>query len=179
MLSREEFLNRSYNIKLANANVAVADEGVSVTKAKYYPSIVAGAHYSKILSKTAPNVPKKRLNYSLSVSMPLSVNMGNDIEIAKYNRLIASLNAKISAKNAKVDYNLISKKLSIYDKKIAFANKEARLYRKLLKSTKNLYRAGQKSIADVNLLKNSLQIKRIDAKIYQLQKQVELLGLYR
>ena len=179
LIDEEKFLKNNYNIKIANANSQVANEALKVTKAKYYPSIVAGANYSKILSHQIPSLPKKQLNYSISINMPLSINMENDIEIAKYNRLIAKLNAKIRAKNEAIDYNLVKEKIAIINQKIAFANQEANLYKKLLKSTKNLYKAGQKSKLDVDLLKNRVYIKRLDTKIYQIQKQIELLKLYK
>ena len=179
LIDKDSFLKRDYNIKLAKANVLVANDSLNVTKAKYYPSIVAGASYTKILTNTPPSIPKKQLNYTLSINMPVSVNMFNDIEVAKYNRLISKLNSQIAKKNELIDYNLVKDRLDIIDKKIQFAKREAFVYSKLLNSSKALYKAGQKSKMDIELLENNVKIKRLDAKIYQIDKEIELLKLYK
>lgn len=52
------------------------------------------------------------------------------------------------------------------------------LYGKLLEDTQALYEAGYKTEYDVENLQNSLEIQKIDANIYEIDKQLELLTLY-
>jgi outer membrane protein TolC len=64
------------------------------------------------------------------------------------------------------------------DKKIALSVENKNLYEKLLEDTRNLFRAGYKTEYDVETLENSVQIQEFDSKIFELDRQLELLTLY-
>jgi outer membrane protein TolC len=177
MVNEDEFLDKNLDIKVAVANSKVARYAKKLTATKYLPTVSVGARYTKILP-VARGARDKFTNYSLRVTMPLSVNFANDLEKAKLDALIATIKAKNAKHSAKVDYNLVKKKLAIINRQIALSNKEASIYKKLMISTKRLYKAGQKSKNDVKLLRNSYKIKKLDAKIYAINKDIELLKLY-
>ena len=177
IVSKEKFVNSNLDIDLAKAKAKAKEYAYKMTRSKYLPTISVGASYTKV-SKAKPFSKDKFANYSLQISMPISVNMGNDLEKAKLDTLISKLDAKIKYKDSLVDYNLVLKKLNIINRRVALAKKEARIYKRLLASTINLYKAGQRSKSDVDLLRNSYKIKRIEAKIYSIDKQIELLKLY-
>lgn len=177
MVAKSRFLSNNLDIDLAKAKANAKEYAYKATKSKYLPTVTVNASYTKV-SKAQPFTKDKYANYSLQISMPISVNMGNDIEKAKLDSLIAKVEAKTKYKDSTIDYSVISKKLSIISRRVALANKEARIYKRLLKSTKNLYKAGQKSKNDVTLLRNSYKMKKLDAQIYALDKQIELLKLY-
>jgi len=44
--------------------------------------------------------------------------------------------------------------------------------------TKNLVQAGEKTSLDADIMQNSLKIRKLDQKIYKIDKQVQLLKLY-
>jgi hypothetical protein len=44
--------------------------------------------------------------------------------------------------------------------------------------TRNLEKAGEKTSYDTAMMQNSLEIKKLDQKIYEVDKQIELLKLY-
>ena len=177
IVSKEKFVNSNLDIDLAKAKARAKEYAYKMTRSKYLPTISVGASYTKV-SKAKPFTKDKFANYSLQISMPISVNMGNDLEKAKLDTLISKLDAKIKYKDSLVDYNLVLKKLNIINRRVALAKKEARIYKRLLASTINLYKAGQRSKSDVDLLRNSYKIKKIEAKIYSIDKQIELLKLY-
>ena len=68
--------------------------------------------------------------------------------------------------------------LSILDKKIVLAQKDEKIYKSLFRLTKNLAQAGEKTSLDADIMQNSLQIRKLDQKIYKIDKQVQLLKLY-
>ncbi len=177
LIGKDKFLNSNIELDIARANAKSKEYYAKMTRSKYLPTVSVGASYTKV-SKAQPFMRDKFANYSLTVSVPLSINAGNEIESAKLDSMIAKIKVKNSQKSAVQDYKITAKKLSLIERRIALAKKEARVYARLLKSTKNLYRAGQRSINDVKLIKNSLKIKRLDAKIYAIDKQIELLKLY-
>jgi outer membrane protein TolC len=178
LLSKDEFLSRNADLKVAKAKAKSSKYYAKVIRSKYLPTISVGARYSKMSKAPTPRAKDAFTNYSLKVSMPLSVNVGNELEIAKLDSIIAAIKVKNSSIAQDVTYDAIVKRVRLIDKKIALARKEARGYGRILKSTKNLYRAGQKSIDDVRLLTNSLNIKRLDSKIYKIDKSLEILKLY-
>ena len=64
------------------------------------------------------------------------------------------------------------------DRKIALAQRNVELYGEILDETRDLYRAGYKTRYDVRNLENSVAIQRLDARIFELDRQLELLALY-
>ena len=58
------------------------------------------------------------------------------------------------------------------------AKKDEKIYRNLLRLTKNLVSAGEKTSLDADIMSNSLQIRKLDQKIYAIDKQLKLLQLY-
>ena len=83
-----------------------------------------------------------------------------------------------------IDMLILSRKknesiiIKIGDKKIKLSLESKELYEKLLVDTQKLYEAGYKTKYDVDTLKNSLKIAELDSKIYEIDKQYELLNLY-
>ena len=177
LVNEDEFIDKNLDLAIAKANVKVKKYASKLTATKYLPTVSVGARYTKI-KPVARGVRDNFKNYSIRVSMPISINVASDLEQAKLDALIAKLKLNNSKKSAKEDYNIVKRKLAIINRQIALSNKEANIYKKLLNTTKRLYRAGQKSKSDVELLRNSYKIKKLDAQIYQINKELELLKLY-
>ena len=177
LVNEREFLDKNLDIKVAAASFNVKRYARKLTASKYLPTVSLGARYTKI-SPVPRGARDKFSNYSLRVSMPLSVNVMHDLEQAKLDALIAKINAKNTAHSAKEDYKIIKRKIAIINRQIKLSIKEAAIYKKLLKTTTKLYKAGQKSKNDVALLANSYKIKKLDAQIYRINKELELLKLY-
>ena len=177
LLSQDEFLSKNTELDVANAKALSSKYYSKVIKSKYLPTISVGARYTK-LSNTQPHTKDAFTNYSLKVSMPISVNVKNELEVAKLDSLISAIDAKNSKRAQIATYEAVKRRVKLIDKKIAFANKEANRYARILKSTKELYRAGQRSIDDVKLLQNSLKIKKLESSIYRVDRSLELLKLY-
>jgi len=177
VLSKSRFLNNNTEIDVANAEVFAKDYKAKMIRSRYLPTISVGARYTKV-SEAQPFKKDKFASYSLTISIPLSFNIGNDLERVKLDTIISKIKAINSQKNAVEDYNIVLKKVSIIDRRVALASKEARVYARLLRSIRELYKAGQKSKRDIDVIKNSLKVKQLDIKIYRIQKQIELLKLY-
>jgi outer membrane protein TolC len=177
VLSLDEFLSKNTDIEVAKAKTLSSKYYVKAIRSKYLPTISVGARYTK-MSQSAPKTKDAFTNYSLKVTMPISINAGNEIEVAKLDSLISAINEKNSKKAQIALYKSVVNRVKLINKKIKIAKKEASAYARILKSTKSLYSAGQKSIDDVRLLKNSYKIKVLDYKIYKIDRDLELLKLY-
>ena len=176
--SLEEFLSKNIDIALAKSNTKTLNYLYKMTASKYLPTISVGGSYNRI-SPVTPGTNRNFKNYYLRVSMPLTINSKNDIQRAKLNYMIKKIDSKHSIKSAKAFYKSIIKKLEIYNKQIALSNKELKIYKRLLASTKRLFKAGQKSKYDVETMQLSYQIKKLDKSIYKLNKELEILKLYK
>jgi uncharacterized protein (UPF0335 family) len=149
--------------------------------ARYLPEVsVQGQYIDGDLNPLFQNSNLKEsyVTYGLSVSMPINVNSIDDIESSKVAFLEAS-SKELDVKNSvDLEYDLIVKTLRILDKKIELDKKDERLYQRLYTITKNLADVGEKTKFDVDIMKNSLKIKKLDQKIHQIDKQVQLLNMY-
>jgi outer membrane protein TolC len=182
LLNEEEFLKNNLVLKMSESQSLKDDYNKNVTIAKYLPkvSVTAGYNWTKseaqVLAQT--NGERDYYDYGFKVNMPLNINIFRDIESSKVDFLksqIKMLDDKraVSALFAQVLQNI--KKL---DKKIALSVENKELYSKLLLDTQSLFSAGYKTEYDVQTLQNSVQIQEFDSKIFELDRQLELLALY-
>ncbi len=175
---KEEFFSRNIDIALAKSNTKMLNYFYKMTCSQYLPTVSIGGSYNKISPATLGTNSNFK-NYYLRVSMPLTINSKNDIQRAKLNYMIKKIDSKHSIKSAKAFYKSILKKITIYNKQIALSNKELKIYKRLFESTKRLFKAGQRSKYDVETMQLSYQIKKLDKSIYKLNKELEILKLYK
>jgi len=167
------------NLKLAAQKLHAQEKRYSskMTWTKYLPTVTAYAHYRRT-DEYSPGTMKGFRNYGVRVTMPLSVNAPSDIESSRLNYLLAQVQVRDQRKVIRAEYALVRSSLHYLDRKIALARKDEALYRRLLASTRNFLKAGEKTKLDVQTMKNSLEMKKLDRRIYYLDKQLQLLKLY-
>jgi len=118
--------------------------------------------------------------YGFHISMPLfDINSFKNIELAKLNYLKSSLQLLDKKREEKNLYRAIFKKLGHIDKKISLTYEDLKLYSSLLNQTKELFKAGEKTKYDVMTMQNSLNSRRLDLKIFDMDRQILLLELYK
>jgi outer membrane protein TolC len=177
MIPKSKFLKRNLELELARTNILMAKYNAKIVKSKYLPTVTVGLR----LTKTRPvewGYRENAFSFNFKVSMPLSINKKDDLELAKLDKIISQLDLKTKLRTIKKDYYITAKKLKVLSRQISLANKEAKIYKRLLINTTKLFKAGQKSKSDVEVLKNSYKIKKLDSKIYEIEKQLELINLY-
>ena len=167
------------NLSLAAKKLRALEKRYSsrMTWTKYLPTVTAYAHY-RYTNEYTPGGMKGRSNYGFRVSMPLSVNAPADIEASRLEYLLAQVRVRDQRKVIRAEYALVRASLQIIDRKIALAKRDESLYRRLLKNTEALRKAGQKTKQDTQTMRNSLKIKKLDRRIFYLDKQLQLLKLY-
>jgi len=152
-----------------------------MTWAKYLPSVsIQGRYTDADLNPlfARPGLEEKYWTYGFTISLPININMFSDIEAAKVARLKAETEVIERKHTIDEEYKLIKSKLRIIEKKITLARKDEKLYTRLYRTTRNLAHAGEKTSLDTAMMRNSLQVRKLDQKIYTLEKQIELIGLY-
>jgi len=110
--------------------------------------------------------------------MPININALTDIEASKVEKLRAAVQVLDRQEMVKEEYQWIVNSLKVLDKKIVLAQKDEKIYKSLFTVTSNLVQAGEKTSLDADIMQNSLKIRKLDQKIYKIDKQVQLLKLY-
>ena len=185
LVTSENFLENNIDIKQVKSQTQRDMYNKNVTISKYLPTVSITAGYSWDKSEDASffgggsfNTETSYYNYGLKASLPLDWNTFRDIEVAKVEYLKSLVLVDDKKRELTALYEQVSQNLKNYDKKIELTVENKDLYKKLLDDTKQLYTAGYKTEYDVRNLSNSYEIEKINLKIYDIDKQLELLNLY-
>ncbi|MBD3796703.1 MAG: TolC family protein [Campylobacterales bacterium] len=182
LISQKEFLQSNIVLKQTQSQIEKDRYYKNVTIAKYLPKVnfTAGYNWQKSEKQLFSQVDGERdyYDYGVSASMPLDINMFNDIQSVKLDYLKSQVVQEDKKRELNKLFEQVFRNIDNLDKKIDLSKKNKELYAKLLEDTQALYDAGYKTEYDVKNLQNSLEIQQLDTKIYEIDKQIELLTLY-
>jgi outer membrane protein TolC len=181
MMSKKHYTQQNLELKRDVLRAEESSYNAKVTTAKYLPTLsLQGQYTDGDLNPLFPSngLNEQYYNYGFSVSVPLDINTFSDIEAAKVEKLRTATQVLDRKDTVNEEYKWIDNSLDILDKKISLAKKDEKIYRNLLRLTKNLVSAGEKTSLDADIMSNSLQIRKLDQKIYAIDKQLKLLQLY-
>lgn len=186
LITQENFLENNIDVKQVQSEGEKNLYEKDVTLSKYLPtvSVTAGYNWDKLENPSfaGSNVPSppetKYYNYGLKASMPIDFNSLRDVESAQVQYLKSLVLVDDKKRELIALYEQVSQNLKNFQKKIALSKENEDLYTTLLDETSQLYTAGYKTQYDVQNLKNSVEIEKVDQKIFELDKQLELLNLY-
>ncbi len=181
LISAEQYKGRNLELVRDKLRVKEKSYNAKMTWTKYMPSVSLQGRYTDADLNplfARPGLEERYYAYGFNISMPLNINMFSDLEASKVARLKAQIEVIDKREEIDKEYGLIRNKLRIIEKKITLANKDEKLYSRLYKTTKNLAKAGEKTSFDTAMMYNSLQVRKLDQKIYKIDKQIELIGLY-
>lgn len=181
LISEERY--KGTNLELVRDRLRAKEKAYNakMTWAKYLPSVSLQGRYTDADLNPLfiqPGLEEKYWTYGFTISLPININMFSDIEAAKVARLKAETEVIERKHTIDEEYKLICNKLKIIEKKIKLARKDEKLYARLYRTTRNLARAGEKTSLDTAMMRHSLQVRKLDQKIYYLEKQIELIELY-
>jgi len=188
VVNEQRFLEENIDIKLAESEREKNRLNKNITLVKYLPSVNLQASYNWQKQKSYfvfgqgqpvnSTTETDYYRYGVSASMPLDINSFNDFEASK----VAYLKSEIVIDDKKRELQLLHEQvmqnLINYDKKIALAEENRKLYEELLSDTSEQFKAGYKTQYDVDILSNSMAIETINQKVFEIDKQLELLTLY-
>jgi len=181
MISKENYTRQNLELKKDVLRAEESEYNAKVILAKYLPTLsIQGQYNNGDLNPLfpSPNLSEAYYDYGFSVSMPLDINAFSDVEAAKVERLRAATQVLDRKDTVHEEYQWIDNSLHILNKKISLAQKDEKVYRNLLRLTRDLAHAGEKTSLDTEIMSNSLEIRKIDQQIYRIDKQLKLLQLY-
>jgi len=176
LMSKEIYLQNATSINYIKAENEVNNSLYEIKKSDYLPSLAVTGQYGYQDSSTIDG--DDYYNYGLNLSMPLSHTSSNDIEQTKLDYLISKkeLNDEKVSSEAIYDEKVLT--IKSYEERILLTQNDIKLYDELLEVNEEEYKAGYKTIDDVDTIRNSKMIRALDIKLYKLNIQKQILELY-
>ena len=180
IFNEKEFIENNIELKKLEADIEKKGNYSYMTMAKYLPSLNAFYTYSKY-HDTDNNIKLTKENdqtFGLSLNVPLDSRTFNDIESKKIDYLKSKLNFENSLDDEKTFFKTKLEKISMLEERLQITREDLEVYDSILKIINEEKQAQIKTQSDVDTLQNSQKIKSLDLKIYEIEKQLELLELY-
>ena len=181
LITKSRYLSNNLELKQKRLQNVADDYKIYSTASKYLPTISLFGRYSSEKNKMGPFPSHYRDSYyntGVKVTLALNINAFDDIELARVGYLKSAIELQDKAIEAEQDYNSAISKIKLIEQKIKLAKDDYKLYKSLLKSTIEQAKAGTKTSLDVKTMRNSMNISLIDAKVYEIERQIALLKLY-
>jgi len=184
LIDMDAFLKHNIVLKQNEAEIEKNSYYKNVTIAKYLPQVSFTAGYSWNNSDrffggtTIINDTSDYYDYGFRVNMPLDINTFRSIESVKIDYLKSKVLRKDKERELTALFAQVLHNINKFDNKIKISNESMTIYKKLLDDTQKLFLAGYKTQYDVDTLKNSFEIQEIDSRVFEIDKQLELLTLY-
>lgn len=176
LISKDIFLEKSTKKLYANLESQVSQNEYKKTKSKYLPALnLTGAvGYQDSTTKKSQDY----YNYGASITMPLNYTFSNDIE---YSKLVYFQNRKkeeLTSIELEKVYDSSIETIKQFENRINLALNDIKLYEELLELNQEEFNAGFKADEDVQTLKNSKEIRKLDIEKYKLNIKKEFLYIY-
>jgi outer membrane protein TolC len=179
LLGFDEYRTFNMELEAQRLRVAQSEYESKMTWAKYLPTLSLNAdYYNTDSDRTLIGMNDNYYRYGFRISMPININAPQDIEASRVAYLKEAVQLQDDRRRVRSEYRLVLDTIGIIDKKIALARSDEKLYRSLLKSTREQFEAGEKTQLDVETMRNSMEMAKLDAQIYGIEKQIQLLKLY-
>ena len=181
-ITKEQFLKNNIVLNMSKSEIEKNRYNKNITLAKYLPRISLTAGYnwqsSSVMGTSFVTPETDFYDYGIKAYIPIDINSFRDIESSRVDFLKSKVVRDDKLVQVNAIFEQVMQNIDNYEKKKMLSVENITLYKKLLSDTKILYDAGYKTSYDVDLLSNSVKIQEIDLKIFEIDKQLELLTLY-
>lgn len=176
LISKDIFLEKSTKKLYANLESQVSQNEYKKTKSKYLPvlNLTGAVGYQDSTTKKSQDY----YNYGASITMPLNYTFSNDIEYSKLVYLQNRKKEELTSIELEKVYDSSIETIKQFENRINLALNDIKLYEELLELNQEEFNAGFKADEDVQTLKNSKEIRKLDIEKYKLNIKKELLYIY-
>ncbi len=181
LIAKDRYISNNIEIKQKRLENISDDYKISTTMSKYLPTVSIFGRYSDEDNNMGAFPSHYKDSYyttGIKVDLALNINALEDIEASRVNYMKSAVELQDKAIEAKQDYNSAISEIRLIEQKIKLARDDYKLYKSLLKSTIEQAHAGTKTRLDIKTMKNSMNISLIDARVYEIERQIALLKLY-
>lgn len=184
LVDRDIFLKRNIDMAQSSEQILQKEYFNIMTWTRYMPTLSLQGSWVKpykngsIYLSSYPSATKSYYVYGFSVSIPIDVTSYHTIESTRADYLKAKLDLSQKRIEAENRYKSVLDRLKVVDRRVQLAKEDRELYVSLVESTKEKVDAGEMTVFDLKTMENSKEIRDIDLKIYDIERQLLLLDLY-
>jgi len=181
LITKEEYIKQNIAIKVLDLKSKSDYAKAKTTTASYLPKVTVNLQashndYDSEIQKQSYS--DKPWSAGLTLSMPLDINYKKNIQSAKINYLKSKLDINDKKNELSQNYNEAIENINILKQKIKIAKQIKESYESLFNVVNNQYKAGLKTIYDVESLKNSLEIQNLEIAIQKYNITLQKINLY-
>ena len=174
-ISRQYYLAHVFALNQAKQDALIKEKLYGIKQTDYFPAVALNGSYGE---NKRNNQSQDYYTYGVTVTVPLSFTSFNAIEESKLAFLKAKQTIEDTKSESELTYDSVIQLIQSYEARIELAKNDIKLYTELIDTNQRQYKAGYKTMDDVNALENSKTIRELDVKISQLQIKNQLLLLY-
>jgi len=174
LISKDEYNSKNLNIQKANIDIQKQTSLSGISNAQYLPKVVANA--SKTFNHTNHTDSYK---YGFNIVVPIDFKTLNALQSNKLAILQEKANQNLLKQQEDIFFASNTFEIQNINEKISLTKQNIKAYKQLLSQTKEQYNAGLKTANDVEVLNNSKQSEVLSVKMYEIDKQIKLLELYK
>jgi outer membrane protein TolC len=180
LFEEKEFLENNIELKKIEADIEKKGNYSYMTMAKYLPSINAYYNYSKYHDNDGNEKYSKEntQTFGLTLNIPFDSRTLNDVQSKKIDYLKSKINLENNINDEKTFFKTKLEKIAMLDERLQITKDDLEVYNSILKIINEEKSAQIKTQSDLDTLQNSQKIKSLDLKIYEIDKQIELLEMY-
>ena len=180
LFEEKEFLENNIELKKIEADIEKKGNYSYMTMAKYLPSINAYYNYSKYHDNDGNGKYSKEntQTFGLTLNIPFDSRTLNDVQSKKIDYLKSKINLENNINDEKTFFKTKLEKIAMLDERLQITKDDLEVYNSILKIINEEKSAQIKTQSDLDTLQNSQKIKSLDLKIYEIDKQIELLEMY-
>ena len=180
LVDEENFLNNNIYIKQQKEDIDTSYWMKNMMVANYLPTVNLTADYTKYHETDNNPSLSTDSNTSLgfNITIPFDIRFDNAIESSKLEYLQKKATLEDQRKEEQSLFKSAVAKLKSLDKKIDIAKSDVELYDSLLTQLQEQLTVGMTTISDVETMKNSKAIKKLEVQSLNIEKQIQLLEVY-
>ncbi len=179
LVDREDYLDRNLELLRYRMQIASDRAKYKAVRSGYLPRVTLNGNYGySKFDGDFQSYSGAEYGYGIQLSMPLDINMKQDVEANRLTYLSSRVAAADRRKELASEYDRHIAAIEAAKRKIAVARRMHNRYDTLYRFTKREYRAGTKTAYDVRSLGNSLRIQEMEEQIRRLDIVIEKVALF-
>ncbi|MRI83045.1 MAG: hypothetical protein C6I00_01365 [Nitratiruptor sp.] len=182
--SKATFLARNLELARLQALYQAKGHQVEVARSRHRPSLSLLYSYNYQKLQGSQFFPDFRYSdhystYGVRLQIPLVDIQGRtQVELAQIDRLSQGVALQMKRESLQRLYEQVAKELHLLEKRRQILRADIDLYRSLVEQVKEEWEAKERPRTDLEVMENSLRMRRIDLKLLEIEKQQKLLRLH-
>jgi outer membrane protein len=175
-----DFLEKSYELEIQKGEIENIRLEKNLAYAQFLPRVSLYGKYNRSESFFSKSQGQEEsYSYGIQLNIPIGFNAKGAIESAQLSYLRSKSELNDKRENEKTKYEKIVSKLESIKRRQQNSEELIESYLSVQKITEDYFKSNLRTADDVKIIKNRVQISRHDLEIYEIDKQIVMVELYR